>query len=106
MVSTFTVTPRATDAYNEVIHARLARSVFVECVSWYRTGGEGKVSSIFPGPMMLYGWWMREPRWSDYKVQATAKWDRKLRVEKFMSFFTPRHYLALLVGFFVSWISG
>ncbi|KAJ6565930.1 hypothetical protein DFH09DRAFT_1034740 [Mycena vulgaris] len=106
LVSTFNVTPRATDAYNDLIHARLARSVFVGCVSWYRSGGEGKISSIFPGPMMLYAWWMRQPRWSDYTVKGTKKWERKLRLEKYMSFVSPAHYLAVLFGFLVSLISG
>ncbi|KAJ7656021.1 hypothetical protein DFH06DRAFT_1269536 [Mycena polygramma] len=55
-VSSVDVTTRETNTYNELIHARLARSVFVHCVSWYRSGGKGKVSSIFPGPMFLYGW--------------------------------------------------
>ncbi|KAF7353947.1 hypothetical protein MVEN_01081000 [Mycena venus] len=106
LVSTVDVTPRATDAYNELIHARLACSVFVECVSWYRSGGEGKVSSIFPGPMMLYGWWMRRPKWEDYNVKATERWERKLRHEKWMAFFNPMHYATLLFGLFVSWVSG
>ncbi|KAF7353949.1 hypothetical protein MVEN_01081300 [Mycena venus] len=106
LVSTVDVTPRATDAYNDLIHARLARSVFVECVSWYRSGGEGKVSSIFPGPMMLYGWWVRRPKWEDYNVKATERWERKLRHEKWMAFFNPMYYATLLFGLFVSWVSS
>ncbi|KAJ7494238.1 hypothetical protein B0H11DRAFT_2156124 [Mycena galericulata] len=97
MVSTFDVKTSATDAYNDRIHARLSRSVFVECVSWYRTGGEGKVSSIFPGTMLLYGWWMRRPQWGDYNVKATDRWDRKLR---------PTYYLAILIDLVGSWVSG
>ncbi|KAJ7444509.1 hypothetical protein FB451DRAFT_1434419, partial [Mycena latifolia] len=77
LVSTFSVTTRATETYNEIIQARLARSVFVGCVSWYRSGGEGKVSSIFPGPMFLYQWWMRRPQWADYDVQGTEQWKSK-----------------------------
>ncbi|KAJ7232049.1 hypothetical protein B0H12DRAFT_1029168, partial [Mycena haematopus] len=107
LVSSIDVTPRATDAYNDLIHARLSRSVFMECLSWYRTGGVGKVSSIFPGPMFLYGWWIRRPRWEDYNVKATTdQWERKLRHEKWMSFFNPMHYITLFAGFFVSLISG
>lgn len=107
LVSTFDVTTHATDVYNDLIQLRLARSVFVGCQSWYRTGREGKVSSIFPGPMMLYGWWLRRPRWDDYKVKATTdQWERKLRHEKWIAFFSPMHYLSLLFGLFVSLISG
>ncbi|KAJ7490837.1 hypothetical protein FB451DRAFT_626442 [Mycena latifolia] len=105
LVSTFSVTPRATDAYNDLIHARLSRSVFVECVSWYRSGGEGKVSSIFPGPMFLYQWWMHRPRWGDYDVQSTERWESKLRRERWMSWFSPAHYFAMLLGLVVSWLS-
>ncbi|KAJ7740448.1 hypothetical protein DFH07DRAFT_1064204 [Mycena maculata] len=105
-VSAFDVTSRATDAYNTLIHARLARSVFVGCVSWYRKGGEGKVSMIFPGPMMLYGWWLRKPRWGDYTVTATDRWERKLRWERWKDLVNPTYYLAVLIGFVVLWISG
>ncbi|KAF7359005.1 hypothetical protein MSAN_01241200 [Mycena sanguinolenta] len=106
LVSSVDVKPGATDAYNDVIQARLSRSIFVECTSWYRTGGDGKVSSIFPGAMFLFGWWVRRPKWEDYNVKATTnEWERKLRYEKRMTFFNPMHYLALLFGYFVLAIS-
>ncbi|KAF7353944.1 hypothetical protein MVEN_01080700 [Mycena venus] len=107
LVSTFEVTAVATNEYNDLIQRRLARSVFVQCLSWYRTDGEGKVSSIFPGPMLLYGWWVRRPRWEDYIVKApTDKWERKMWREKWMAYLSPILYLDLLLGFFISWISG
>ncbi|KAJ7184662.1 hypothetical protein C8R46DRAFT_464998 [Mycena filopes] len=106
LVSTFDVTTRATDAYNELIHARLARSVFVGCASWYRTGGEGKISSIFPGPMLLYGWWVRRPKWADFHVKGTEEWERRVQHEKWIALLNPMHYLSLLLGFLVAWISG
>ncbi|KAJ6500902.1 hypothetical protein C8R45DRAFT_83312 [Mycena sanguinolenta] len=96
----------ATNGYNEVIQARLSRSVWMDCISWYRAGGDGKISSIFPGPMFLFEWWVRRPKWEDYNVKATTnQWERKLRYEKWMTFFNPMHYFALLVGFFVLAIS-
>ncbi|KAF8143756.1 hypothetical protein K438DRAFT_2104117 [Mycena galopus ATCC 62051] len=108
LVSSVTVTPRATDAYNDLIHKRLSRSVFMDCVSWYRTGGgEGKVSSIFPGPMFLFGWWVRRPKWEDYNVKATTnEWERKVRFEKWMALLGPMYYIDILFGLFVSWISS
>ncbi|KAJ7020477.1 hypothetical protein C8F04DRAFT_1143915 [Mycena alexandri] len=106
LVSTFDVTARATDAYNELIHARLARSVFMGCISWYRTGGEGKISSIFPGPMLLYGWWVRRPKWDDYQVKGTEQWELKLQHEKWAALFSPVHYLLLFLGLLVSCIFG
>lgn len=107
LVSSFEVTTEATDAYNNLIQRRLERSVFVECLSWYRTDGEGKVSSIFPGPMLLYGWWVRRPRWSDYIVKAkTAQWEQKMRREKWMAYLSPMHYLSLVLGCFISCIGA
>ncbi|KAJ6613685.1 hypothetical protein B0H10DRAFT_2047523 [Mycena sp. CBHHK59/15] len=106
LVHTFDVTAEATNDYNDKIHARLARSVFVGCVSWYRSGSDGKVSSIFPGPMMLYWWWLRQPQWSDYRVMATHGWDRQLRSERLKRLFSPTFYVGLLMGKLVSWISG
>ncbi|KAJ6567001.1 hypothetical protein B0H19DRAFT_716653 [Mycena capillaripes] len=107
LVSTFDVTTRATDAYNDLIHARLTRSVFVHCVSWYRSGGEGKVSSIFPGPMFLFGWWVRKAKWEDFNVKTpTDEWKRKLRREKWAAFFNPMHYVFILIGLMVKLVSG
>ncbi|KAF8143749.1 FAD/NAD-binding domain-containing protein [Mycena galopus ATCC 62051] len=108
LVSSMTVTTRATDAYNDLLDKRLSRSVFMDCVSWYRTGGgEGKVSSIFPGPMFLFGWWVRRPKWEDYNVKATTnEWERKVRFEKWMALLGPMYYLDILFGLFVSWISS
>lgn len=64
----FEVTPEATDSYNEKIQARLARSVFVHCNSWYRKGGDGIISSIFPGSQTRFWWWLRAPVWCHYRV--------------------------------------
>ncbi|KAF8209463.1 hypothetical protein K438DRAFT_1960460 [Mycena galopus ATCC 62051] len=105
LVSSFDVKPGPTDEYNDLIHDRLSRSVFVECVSWYRAGGEGKVSSIFPGTMLLYGWWVRRPKWEDYNVRAIGgEWAKRVKREQWMTFLNPLHQLfTLLVGLFVSW---
>jgi hypothetical protein len=73
-VSSFEVTAEATDAYNDKLHARLARSVFAHCTSWYRVGGKGKVSAIFPWPTALLWWWSRRPIWDHYKVVGAERW--------------------------------
>ena len=77
--SSVEVTPQATDAYNTKIHKRLAHSVFVSCVSWYRTGpkGDGKVFTIFPGSGVLFWWWLRSVNWGHYIVKRTSSegWD-------------------------------
>ncbi|KAF5348350.1 hypothetical protein D9758_010944 [Tetrapyrgos nigripes] len=83
-ISSIDVKPQATDAYNEKIHKRLAKSVFVQCVSWYRKGGTGKVTSIFPGTSTLFWWWLRKVKWDDYQSDEGSKeeWERWVRREK------------------------
>ncbi|KAF5372781.1 hypothetical protein D9615_010117 [Tricholomella constricta] len=67
-ISSIDVTARATDRYNAKIQARLARSVFMGCTSWYRAEGSGKVTSMFPGASALFWWWLRRPIWEDYDL--------------------------------------
>ncbi|KAJ6470531.1 FAD/NAD-P-binding domain-containing protein [Mycena sanguinolenta] len=106
LVATFDVTPLATDAYNEVLQTRFAESVWMTCSSWYRAGSEGKVFSIFPGPMFLFAWWTRAPRWDDYKVTPTSrKWGRQMWREKWLKWMNPSHYFGILIGLCVAWLS-
>ncbi|PFH53522.1 hypothetical protein AMATHDRAFT_54678 [Amanita thiersii Skay4041] len=78
-VSSFEVKAAAADEYNEKIHNKLASSVFVQCVSWYRTGGNGKITNIFPGPAMLFWWWLRKPIWNHYVAFNGQKWQAERR---------------------------
>jgi hypothetical protein len=75
-----TVEPKqeATDKYNGWLDHRLTNSVFSQCVSWYRTGGNGRMFSPWPGPIALFWWIARTPRWGDYKVEGPRKkaWKR------------------------------
>jgi hypothetical protein len=71
--SSFEVKAEATDAYNDVIYSRLSHFVYTQCVSWYRAGGDGKVSGIFPGPLTLFWWWLRTPIWKDYRAVGAAR---------------------------------
>ncbi|KAF8888349.1 hypothetical protein BD779DRAFT_1611364 [Infundibulicybe gibba] len=57
-VLSFEVTNRATDAYNDKIQGRLSKS--------YRTGRNGRVTSIFPGTSTQFWWWLRRPLWKHY----------------------------------------
>jgi hypothetical protein len=79
-VSSFEVTPEATDAYNTRIQGRISRSVFPHCLSWYRKGGDGKVTSIFPGPGLLFWWWLRQPNWNHYKAVGAERWARQMHL--------------------------
>ncbi|KAJ7477977.1 hypothetical protein B0H11DRAFT_1726105, partial [Mycena galericulata] len=73
-ISSAEVTSEATDAYNRKIQARLAEFVWSKCHSWYRTGNSGKLHGPFPGPMVLFWWWLRRPNWDHYKVTTTSRW--------------------------------
>jgi len=84
--SSFEVKEEATDKYNDMIQYRLSRSVFTQCVSWYRAGGDGKVSSIFPGPLTLFWWWLRSPVWKDYKAVGAERWVKQRRVARIRQF--------------------
>ncbi|KAF8071788.1 hypothetical protein FPV67DRAFT_1651086 [Lyophyllum atratum] len=76
-ISSIDVTARATDKYDRKIQARLSRSVFVGCNSWYRVAGSGKVSNIFPGAAALFWWWLWRPIWADYDVVRRDEGDIK-----------------------------
>ncbi|KAF8638816.1 hypothetical protein AX17_001874 [Amanita inopinata Kibby_2008] len=81
-VSSFEVKAQPTDAYNAKIHQRLASSVFMQCLSWYRTGGGGKVTNIFPGSATLFWWWLRKPIWDDYIVVNGQAWETERTIRK------------------------
>ncbi|KAG7096480.1 hypothetical protein E1B28_003911 [Marasmius oreades] len=78
-LKTVEVTDKATARWNDKIQARLRRSVFVDCVSWYRRDRDGKVTSIFPGFATVFWWWFRRVNWRDYRVSARdpTQWERK-----------------------------
>ena len=80
-LETVEVADEATARYNDKIQARLRKSVFVDCVSWYRKGSDGKVTSIFPGFATVFWWWFRRVNWRDYRVSPIepARWEKKQR---------------------------
>ncbi|KAL0947913.1 hypothetical protein HGRIS_010547 [Hohenbuehelia grisea] len=81
-VSSFEVQDEPTDAYNEKIQNRLSKSVFVQCQSWYRKGGDGINNSIFPGSQFRFWWWLRRPNWSHYTVVNGSAWLQERRAAK------------------------
>ncbi|THU85879.1 FAD/NAD(P)-binding domain-containing protein [Dendrothele bispora CBS 962.96] len=93
----------ATDRYNEKIHERLERSVFVDCVSWYRKGRDGKVSSVFPGAGTLFWWWLRKVDWRHYEVDRESKerWEKELGRRRFWSVVRRLVVLSAVVGLVV-----
>lgn len=86
------LTPKslATDKYNDILQYRLGASIYTSCISWYRSGptGEGKIWSQFPGPIVLFWWWLRfGPFWGDYDVVGrkgeVMKWERERSRRRF-----------------------
>ncbi|KAF5318034.1 hypothetical protein D9619_012105 [Psilocybe cf. subviscida] len=69
-ISSIEVRTAPTDAYNATIHASIAASVYTRCVSWYRVGGEGKVTNIFPRSATTFWWWLRRANFEHYIVEG------------------------------------
>jgi hypothetical protein len=69
----------ATDRYNDMLQERLQDTVWSQCASWYRVGGRGRIASTFPGPLVLFWWWLRKVCWEDYEIKGSraAEWRRR-----------------------------
>lgn len=72
-------TDLATDRYNDKLQERLENSVWSQCASWYRVGSRGRIFSTFPGPLVLFWWWLRTLRWEDHEIKGPGaeKWRRR-----------------------------
>lgn len=90
-------TEAATDRYNDMLQERLKGTVWSQCVSWYRVGGGGRIVSTFPGPLVLFWWWLRRPRWEDYEIDGPGakEWRRWHALR-------PRLVMVALAGVFVA----
>ncbi|KAG1788132.1 uncharacterized protein HD556DRAFT_1448111 [Suillus plorans] len=73
-VSSFTVKASPTDAYNAKVQERISRSVFVQCYSWTRMNGTGKVYNPLPWAVTLWWWWLRKPHWDHYVAVGAEEW--------------------------------
>ncbi|KAH9035524.1 hypothetical protein EDB85DRAFT_1943840 [Lactarius pseudohatsudake] len=82
-VRSVAVREEASAKYNSWLQARLARSVWNFCDSYYRREGtNGKIIATFPGTVSLFWWLARRPRYSDYEVVVSGeeRWPRLKRV--------------------------
>ncbi|KAF8495884.1 FAD/NAD-P-binding domain-containing protein [Russula emetica] len=72
-------TDLATDRYNDMLQERLQDTVWSQCASWYRVGGRGRIASTFPGPLVLFWWWLRRICWEDYEIKGPGaeEWRRR-----------------------------
>jgi len=73
-VDSFEVTFSASAEYNGEIQNRLQKSVWTNCNSYYRSGGDGKVYATYPGPVTKFWWDTLIPKWGDYKVSGNRGW--------------------------------
>jgi hypothetical protein len=71
----FEITREATDKYNEWLQGRLQRSVWTECMNYYRGDRQqGKIIATFPGPVALFWWLSRRPVWKRYHAVDADAW--------------------------------
>ena len=96
-VRSVAVREEASAKYNSWVQARLARSVWNFCDSWYRrSGADGKITATFPGPVSLFWWLARRPRYSDYEVVGGEERRRMAELKGVMT-------LLLMAGVAVVW---
>jgi len=72
--SSFTVKASHADEYNAKVQERISRSVFMQCHSWARMNGTGKVFNPFPWAMTRWWWLLRKPNWDHYVAVGAEKW--------------------------------
>lgn len=77
----FEISSEATDEYNTWLQDRLSTSVWTDCTSYYQGAG-GKVISTFPGPVALFWWLTRSPRWELFRGVWGKEWEEQLRRNK------------------------
>ena len=97
-------TDAATDRYNDMLQERLEDTVWSQCVSWYRVGGRGRIASTFPGPLVLFWWWLRKLRWEDYEIDGPGvkEWRRRHALRSSWAQFV----MLALAGLFVALVSA
>ena len=72
-VTSFEVTMKANDNFNDEIQEKLSTSIWSNCASWYHVGYTGKICTQWPGMVTAYWWRLRKPIWGDYKVVGAIK---------------------------------
>jgi hypothetical protein len=74
-VRSFAVCEEASSKYNSWMQKRLAGTVWNFCNSYYRReSAKGKIFATFPGPVSLFWWLARRPRYSDYEIVGGERW--------------------------------
>lgn len=79
----FEVTDDATNEYNAWLESRLSNSVWTECNSYYQVGGKKtKIFATFPGPVTLFWWLTRYPRWEKFHGVGAERWEKQQKLNK------------------------
>jgi len=86
-VDSFEVKSDAAASYNRDIQDRLQKSVWMNCNSYYRSGGDGKIYATYPGPVSRFWWSTLVPKWNDYKVSGIRGWSPSGMVMGFLKAF-------------------
>lgn len=102
LARSFTVKEQACEAYNASMQRKLSDSVYVHCKAWYQSKTSGKNVAIFPGPLALYWWKLRNPVWAHYDSVDSDQWRRWLIVTKFAKWIAVP---ALIICFKALWSS-
>ncbi|KAH9483680.1 Baeyer-Villiger monooxygenase [Psilocybe cubensis] len=78
----FEVTEEATVKYNEWLQTRLQDSVWTDCMSYYQAGRNNKtrIVATFPGPVALFWWFCRRPRWELFRGVGAEAWEQEQKV--------------------------
>lgn len=83
-VKSVEVTAAAYKDWNDWIDKRIAKSIFLDCHSYFRHNGTGKVDVIYPGSTLRLIWQTRSPQWNHFRVTGSSDWvrtqQRNLRV--------------------------
>ncbi|KAL1706901.1 hypothetical protein EV121DRAFT_200448 [Schizophyllum commune] len=98
----FEIKDEVVDRYNGWLQSRLRHSVWTDCMSYYRQDRrEGKIVATFPGPVTLFWWLARRPKWDEWKGVGAEAWTQRLaaarRRRRFGSF------LLLVAAFLAGW---
>ena len=98
----------ATDRYNDMLQERFQDTVWSQCASWYRIGGQGRITSLFPGPIVLLWWWLRRIRWEDYEIKGPGveEWRRRHARWSYSSLLATVSLVGLLVAFMFAILLG
>lgn len=78
--SSFEVTKEATDVFNDRLQAKLTKSVYMSCQSWYRKDMTGKVTASWPGTVSQFWWVLRRPIFRHYHAENGESWNRERKM--------------------------